>query len=118
MTQIFVFVAGNPDAQRHLAATIESTIDEDMVFDSFPAAHREELEGILEEGNGFRAWGAVPGEMITPRWEAMERDDYVLNSYGSASVLRDKNKLRGGFLRFALVGYAALAVLFAARASK
>jgi len=71
MTQIFVFVAGNPEAQRHVAETIESSMDEEMVFNSFPPAYREELETIREEGNGFYAWGAVPGEMNTPRWKAI-----------------------------------------------
>lgn len=84
MAQIFVFVAGNPAAQRHVADTIENPIDEETVFNSFPPAYRAELESIQEEGNGFYAWGAVPGEMNTPRWEAMERGDYALSAYGNA----------------------------------
>ena len=84
MTQIFVFVAGNPAAQRHLADTIENPIDEESVFGSFPSAHHEELERIREEGNGFYAWGAVPGQQNTPRWRSMERGDYVLSAYGNA----------------------------------
>jgi len=84
MPQIFVFTAGSPEAQRHVADTIESPIVEEMVFDSFPPAYREELERIREEGNGFYAWGAVPGEMNIARWEAMEAGDYALSSYGNA----------------------------------
>jgi hypothetical protein len=71
MPQIFVFVAGNPEARRHLAVTIENPIDKGKVFDSFAPTYHEELEIIQEEGNGFYAWGAVPGEMNTPRWEAV-----------------------------------------------
>jgi len=84
MPQLFVFVAGTPEAQRHVAGTIENPIDKAVVFNSFPPAYREELESIREGGNGFYAWGAVPGEMNTPRWEAMESGDYVLSSYGNA----------------------------------
>ena len=86
MPQIFVFVAGNPEAQRHVADTIESPIDKEKVFNSFPPAYREELESIREEGNGFYAWGAVPGEMNTHRWEAMKNGDYALSSYGNAGT--------------------------------
>lgn len=84
MPQIFVFVAGNPEAQRHVADTLESPIRDAVVFNSFPPAYREELESIREEGYGFYAWGAVPGEMNTPRWKAMESGDYALSSYGNA----------------------------------
>ena len=84
MPQIFVFTAGNREAQRHVADTIENQIDEEIVFNNFPPAHREDLESIQEQGNGFYAWGAVPGEMNIPRWEAMEGGDYALSSYGNA----------------------------------
>ena len=39
MPQLFVFVAGNPEAQRHVADTLESPIDEAVVFNSFPPAY-------------------------------------------------------------------------------
>jgi hypothetical protein len=84
MPQIFVFTAGNPEAQRHVADTIERPIYEETVLNSFPPAYRQELESIQEEGNGFYAWGAVPGEMNIARWEAMEGGDYALSSYGNA----------------------------------
>jgi putative restriction endonuclease len=84
MTQIFVFTAGNPEAQRHLVDSIENPIDEETVFGSFASAHREELERIREEGNGYYAWGAVPGKGNLRNWAAMERDDYVLCVYGNA----------------------------------
>jgi putative restriction endonuclease len=84
MTQIFVFTAGNPEARQHLADSIENPIDEETVFAGFASAHRKELERIREEGNGFYAWGAVPGQGNLRNWEAMERDDYVLCVYGNA----------------------------------
>jgi hypothetical protein len=86
MSQIFVFTAGNPEAQRHMADTIESPIDEEMVFNSFPPSYRKELESIREKGNGFYAWGAVPGEMNIVGWEAMEGGDHALSSYGASLI--------------------------------
>ncbi len=85
MTQIFVFTAANPDAQRHLKDTIKIPIDEEKVFGKFFwPGQREELEGIREEGGGFYAWGAVPGERNTPNWKAMRSGDYVLCAFGNA----------------------------------
>lgn len=48
------------------------------MFSSFLSAQREELERIQEEGNGFFAWGAVPGAGNQRNWERMEPGDYVL----------------------------------------
>ena len=78
MTQIFIFTAGNPEARQHLADSIENPIDEKKVFGCFSSAHREELERIRLEGNGFYAWGAVPGLRNIPTCETTERGDYVL----------------------------------------
>jgi hypothetical protein len=83
MSQIFIFTASNSEARQHLVDSIENPIDEETVFGSFASAHREELERIREEGNGFYAWGAVPGEGNLRNWEAMERDDNVLCVYGN-----------------------------------
>jgi len=62
--------------------SIENPIDEDLVFDSFGSAHRDDLKRIQKEGDGFYAWGAVPGLRNIPNWKAMERGDYVLCMYG------------------------------------
>jgi 5-methylcytosine-specific restriction endonuclease McrA len=78
-----LLTAGKPEAQRHLVASIENPIDEETVLRSFASADREELERIREEGNGFYAWGAVPGLRNIPNWKAMERGDYVLCVYGN-----------------------------------
>jgi predicted restriction endonuclease len=83
MNQIFVFTAGNPEARQHLADSIQKPIDRDAVFDNFDESHHDELERIREEGRGFYAWGAVPGDKNAPTWEAMERGDYVLCVYDS-----------------------------------
>src|SRR5215207_6155196 len=84
MSQIFVFTAGNPEARQHLARSIENPIDEETVFASFEPTYRERLERIRNEGSGFYAWGAMPGERNVPAWDAMERGDYVLCVYGNA----------------------------------
>lgn len=84
MPQIFVFTAGNQVAQQQLAHSIVNPIDEETVFASFEPSYRERLESIRNEGNGFYAWGAMPGERNLPAWDAMERGDYVLCVYGSA----------------------------------
>ncbi len=83
MPKIFIFTAGNPEAQQHLVDSIENPIDEETVFGSFASVHREELERIREEGNGFYAWGAVPGLRNIPNWEVMERGDYILCVYSN-----------------------------------
>lgn len=81
MSRIFVFTARKPKAKRNLEISIKGSIDEESVLDSFGSAHRADLEGIQEEGNGFHAWGAVPGPRNIPNWKSMERGDYVLCMY-------------------------------------
>ena len=55
MPQIFAFTAGNPEAWQLLVDSIENQIDEQKVFGSFASGHREDLECIRAEGNGFYA---------------------------------------------------------------
>jgi hypothetical protein len=81
MPQILVFTAGNPEAWQLLVDSIENQIDEQKVFGSFASAHREDLERIRAEGNGFYTWGAVAGVRNIPNWEVMQRGDYVLCVY-------------------------------------
>lgn len=72
MTQIFVFTAGNFEARQHLVDSIENSVGEKTVFETFASAHRQELERIQQEGDGFYAWGAVPGLRNIPTWHTME----------------------------------------------
>jgi len=100
MTQIFAFVVGKDDkhAQRNLSNTIENTIDEQTVFGSFASARRDELERVREEGNGFYAWGAVPGADNLRHWKLMKPGDYVLcvsaNAYHYAARVIAKYERR------------------------
>ena len=80
MPQIFAFAIGKRDkqAQRNLANSVENSIDEQMVFASFASAQWNELECIQAEGDGFYAWGAVPGPQNLRHWKLMKPGDFVL----------------------------------------
>ncbi len=83
MTRIFVFTAGNPEARGHLKYSIERPVRPETVFGTFSESRHEELEEIRKQGNGFYAWGAVPGPRNRPNWESMEPGDYVLCVYSA-----------------------------------
>lgn len=83
MTQMFVFTAGNPNARQHLRDSIERPVDQKIVFDTFSEHQHEELRMVHDQGNGFYAWGAIPGQFNTPNWEAMEPGNLVLCVYGA-----------------------------------
>jgi hypothetical protein len=70
MPKIFVFTAGDRSARQHLAHSIENPIPNDTVLANFAEEHHEELERVREEGDGFYAWGAVPGPGSRRTWEA------------------------------------------------
>ncbi len=63
MTQMFVFTVGKSNARRHLRDSIERPVDPETVFFSFPESQHKELKKICEQGNGFYAWGAIPGHL-------------------------------------------------------
>ena len=68
------------------------------MFGSFLSAQQNVLERIREEGNGFYAWGAVPGPMNLRHWMLMKPGDYVLcvsdNIYHyAARVLAKYNRI-------------------------
>ena len=81
MTKIFVFTAGNPTARAHLNHSIINPIDREKVFNSFNDSEHQKLQSIYEEGNGFYAWGAIPGPQNLSKWNAMSIGDYVLCVY-------------------------------------
>jgi hypothetical protein len=61
MPKIFVLTAGNQAARQHLMDSIEHLIPDEAVFANCAQPHHGELESISEEGNGFHAWGPLPG---------------------------------------------------------
>ena len=81
MAQMFVFTAGNREARRHLRQSIEQSINEDIVLNSFDETERRDLLRVRDEGGGFYAWGATPGPENKRIWEAMAAGDYVLCVY-------------------------------------
>src|SRR5215212_6626810 len=83
--QIFVFTAANTKAQENLKKSIANSVKAKKVFESFEEAGKpvhKRLERILEDGNGFYAWGAEPRGHAPATWEKMNRGDYVLGYYG------------------------------------
>lgn len=81
MADIFVFTAGEPAARSHLDDSINNPVSPDKIFNNFEAIHHAQLQTIQKEGEGFFAWGAVPGPQNIPRWEAMHTGDYALCVY-------------------------------------
>jgi 5-methylcytosine-specific restriction protein B len=82
--QIFVFTAGNAEAQAHLADSIESPIALDRVLRAFPRDAENEIRRIHDHAGGLYAWGAVPGQQNAARWNQMNVGDWTLCVYGSA----------------------------------
>src|SRR5215216_1382294 len=85
--QIFVFTAANPKAQENLKKSIDNSVKAKKVFESFEEAGKpvhKRLERILEDGNGFYAWGAEPRGHAPATWEKMNRGDYVLGYHHKA----------------------------------
>lgn len=78
MNNIFIFTAGDPAARAHLDDSITNSILPDKIFNTFEPIYHDQLQAIYKEGEGFFAWGAVPGPQNVPRWEAMQKGDYAL----------------------------------------
>jgi len=82
--QIFVFPAANPVAQENLDKSIKNPVSDETVFGSFEQGDtslREKFERIMEDGDGFYAWGSQPRGRAASTWGRMNRGDYVLAYY-------------------------------------
>jgi len=83
MRQIFVFAAGDDHAQKNL----DVTITEPAAFDRMEAILGAEETGnyrqLYPSGDGFYAWGAVPGlgEKNPETWRQLARGDFILVFY-------------------------------------
>src|SRR5437868_472581 len=81
--QIFVFTAGNTDAQAHLADSIEAPVALERALSKFPRDSEAEIRRLNDRAGGLYAWGAVPGEKNTPRWQQVRTGDWMLCVYNS-----------------------------------
>lgn len=78
--QIFIFTAGNADAQTHLESTIKQPLPLERVLGLFDESAHETIKEF-HNSDGLYAWGAVPGQQNTPRWNAMEPGAWMLCVY-------------------------------------
>ena len=81
MSQIFVFTAGNQNARQHLKDSILNSVSRAIVYQTFDEEFHSRLEEIEQKGNGFYAWGAIPGQQNTPRWKRLDPGDWILCVY-------------------------------------
>jgi len=81
MTDLFVFTASNPDAQRHWAKSIAQPVNPALVFDNFSSELHGELEAIRQNVGNFYCWGATPGENNIPNWERLQTGDFLLGYF-------------------------------------
>jgi hypothetical protein len=84
MKKILIFTAGRQDARNNLKKSISAPIDESIVYDTFQPKLHGELKKLLEDNNGFYAWGFVPGSQNQRRWNTMKDGDYILAVYDNA----------------------------------
>lgn len=77
MSDVFVFTASNPIAQRHWRESIANPVDPELVYSTFPSSTHVELDNIRDRCQGFYCWGATPGDSNIPTWEMMKTGDLV-----------------------------------------
>lgn len=82
MRHIFIFTAGTPVARDHLKDSITQAVSFSRM-EKVLGPERTAQFKALTNADGFYAWGAVPGPMNKPRWEAMRVGDIVLTVYGN-----------------------------------
>jgi hypothetical protein len=80
--RLFVFTAGNAEARSHLDHSIRNPIALERALAHFPGREADRIRQISAQ-HGLYAWGAVPGQQNTPRWNAIESGDWVLGVFDS-----------------------------------
>ncbi|CRM12936.1 HNH endonuclease [Pseudomonas sp. 58 R 12] len=81
MNKLFVFTAGMTIARAHISDSISSPVSFIKLDAALPPDEAAYVKSLLPEGDGFFAWGAVPGEKNIPTWEEMSEGDIVLTAY-------------------------------------
>jgi hypothetical protein len=81
--QLFVFTAGRPAARAHLDHSVRNQIDLQKALTSTSTLTREQIRNIQQQ-YGLYGWGAVPGPQNIPRWQYMQRGDWILGVWEDA----------------------------------
>ena len=89
MPNLFVFTAGNVEAQANLQKSIMRPVNRETVPETFDAKLQATLLEIEAKGQGFYAWGATPGPQNEAHWNQMAAGDWVTAHWALGSQ-RDK----------------------------
>lgn len=81
MRQIFVFTAGDKNARAHLKDSILKPVPFSWLDEELGQEEAGYYRSLIPEGEGFYAWGAVPGPVNQRTWGAMQVGDLVLTVY-------------------------------------
>ena len=94
MRQLFVFTAGDAAARKHLSDSVTAPAPIALLDECLDPDQAAFLRPLLDDAQGFFAWGAVPGPRNVPMWNAMQVGDVVLtvfdNRYRFASSVIGK----------------------------
>ena len=80
--QIFIFTAGGTLPREHLSASIDNSINPELIYYYQIGKLNENMVNKIDAGNNnFYAWGAVPGVQNKNNWNSLNEGDYVLTVY-------------------------------------
>lgn len=83
MRQMFVFTAGQPMARKHLTHSISNSVPVVLLEEMLSSSDALYFKSLIEDQDGFYAWGAVPGPRNESTWEEMQAGDVVLTTYAN-----------------------------------
>jgi hypothetical protein len=81
MRQIFIFTAAEKNARAHLQDSILNPVPFEWLESELGSMDSAYYRSLMPDGQGFYAWGAVPGSRNRPNWENMQMGDLVLTVY-------------------------------------
>ncbi len=78
MPQIFIFTAGNSEARRHLANSIQNPIEvaKAKIFDNFNESHHEELQRLKDGPEIVPRSAPRPSHPLWRAWHSRRRRRY------------------------------------------
>lgn len=90
---IYIFTAGNAAAREHLETTIKESLPLERVLGLFENGTHDQIRAFDAE-HGLYAWGAVPGQQNSNRWQSLKPGDWMLcvfdNHYQYVTRVLDK----------------------------